>query len=252
MLLAGQFSKSMAVSEDDFNRLSDEQKWALYSRASVDSAAFEALTKQVKETLTALQTCKEKVVKLEGQLKVNQEVTKRLQQDLQLQRKRLNQLDQYGRRENLVLSGIPPNATGVDIKAIQLFHKIGVNVYPTQISACHPMKKEGNYILRFTNRKLVEEILKNGRKLGDTDSTEIWGENIIHSVYPNLSPTYLRLRYLAKKLKQLAAIERFGSSMYGVWVQEGDGDKVQIDTEEDIARFLPEGTTISSLLSSNH
>ena len=91
--------------------------------------------------------------------------------------------------------------------------------------------------------------------LGDTDSTEIWGENIIHSVYPNLSPTYLRLRYMAKKLK-LAAIERFGYNVLArtVYGSRGgaDCDKVQIDTKEDIERFLPEGTTISSLLSSNH
>ena len=80
----------------------------------------------------------------------------------------LSECDQYTRRENLVISGIPEfiNQQNLEYEVLKILKTIGVNnVSSYHIVACHRLKKNNNdkyparTIVRFTNRKIVESCL---------------------------------------------------------------------------------------------
>ena len=154
-------------------QLSSKEKWNLYNNAKVDSASFERLSEKLDTAMLALKNCEERVASLESQLLVNQQVNKHLKEDMLQQRKCLNRLEQYGRRENLVVSGIPSDTENAEGKLIQLFNNVGVNISPADISACHPVKKKGDYILRFTNRKFSQQLLKKRSEVESFNASEI-------------------------------------------------------------------------------
>ena len=240
----------MSVSEDQFLQLSENEKWNLYAKATVDSTAFEKLSLKLDNALSALDKCEERIVILESQLKISQAVTKNLSNDNLMQKKRLNKLEQYGRKENLVVSGIPADSNEVEKKLVCIFKNVGVNVHPSEISACHPIKKKGDHIVRFVNRKIVNEIFKKRRQIEEYNASEIWGQVSKIRIYPNLSPVYSKLRYLAKKLKAMGAVHHFGSNSNGVWIQKQvDSTKIPVDCDEDLLAMLPEGKVLSDILS---
>ena len=83
------------------------------------------------------------------------------------------QLDQYTRRESLVISGIDDNISQdhLEFTVLTILRSIGLyNVSSYEISACHRLfNKNTNFpartIIRFTNRKIVEFCLRNRDKL---------------------------------------------------------------------------------------
>ena len=85
------------------------------------------------------------------------------------------QLDQYIRRESLVISGIPESITQNELEntVLTILRQIGVhNVSSYEVTACHRLfNKNTRYpprtIIRFTNRKIVEFSLKNRDRLLD-------------------------------------------------------------------------------------
>ena len=82
------------------------------------------------------------------------------------------QIDQYSRRSNLIISGIPNtvNHHNLENKVLEILHYIGMQVSSYEIVACHRLgKNNGKFppqtIVRFTNRKLVEFCFKNKDRL---------------------------------------------------------------------------------------
>ena len=87
---------------------------------------------------------------------------------------RLGECDQYTRRSNLVISGIPDNVDqkNLEYEVLKILKSIGIyNVSSYQIVACHRLRKNTNdkyparTIVRFTNRKIVESCLHRGERL---------------------------------------------------------------------------------------
>ena len=78
-----------------------------------------------------------------------------------------NDLVQYGRRNNVVFSGIPENVTDNNLENIvmSVLSDIDVQVEPRDIEACHqinkPTSKTQKTIVRFVNRKNCEKVLAN-------------------------------------------------------------------------------------------
>ena len=81
--------------------------------------------------------------------------------------------NQYVRRNNLEISGIPNSVSDEDLesKVIEILSKINIKLQKKEIEACHrlpptrknPTKKT---IIRFVNRKKAEKSLKNKKMLG--------------------------------------------------------------------------------------
>ena len=75
-----------------------------------------------------------------------------------------NSLEQYGRRNNLEITGIPDDVDDqkLEEKVIEILDKIDVNVSSKDVEACHRIGKSKNSskttIVRFVNRKHAKNI----------------------------------------------------------------------------------------------
>ena len=78
---------------------------------------------------------------------------------------------QYGRRNNVVFSGIPENVPDNNLEStvISVLLDIDVQVEPRDIEECHrigkPTSKTQKTIVRFVNRKNCEKVLANKKTL---------------------------------------------------------------------------------------
>ena len=81
-----------------------------------------------------------------------------------------NSLEQYGRRNNLEISGIPDSIeqSNLEDKVVQIFDKIGVNLSNNEIEACHRIVKSKNcsktIIVYLINREECKSALLNRKK----------------------------------------------------------------------------------------
>ena len=81
-------------------------------------------------------------------------------------------LEQYGRRNNIVVSGIPAHVSERDMEetVISVLSDTEVNVSPNDVEVCHRIgkpdsNKSKKAIARFLNRKHCKKALLNRRKL---------------------------------------------------------------------------------------
>ena len=122
-----------------------------------------------------------------------------------------DKLQQYSRRENVRIFGLPIDATETpeltEKKAIDLLNKTGVTVTEKDISACHRLGKSSNgtrpVIVRFVSRRKRTEVMRKKKVLRDkTDK-----------VFLNDDLTPLRAKLL-KVVKELPNTDK-------VWTIEG-------------------------------
>ena len=84
-------------------------------------------------------------------------------------------LEQYGRRNNLVISGIPDSVqdSELELTVTSIFSNIDVNVESREVEECHKIGKSNNgsrkTIIRFANRKYCKKALLNRKKLERID-----------------------------------------------------------------------------------
>ena len=82
-----------------------------------------------------------------------------------------NDLAQYGRRNNLVFSGIPENVPDSNLEStvLSVLLEIDLQVESRYTEACHrigkPSSKKQKTIVRFVNRKNCEKVLANKKKV---------------------------------------------------------------------------------------
>ena len=235
----------MSLTEQQFNDLSASDKFKLYLESKVDREAFTELSNKFSAALEKIDACQKRIEILESGAEICKTVNSTLSESFLKLKKKLNRLDQYGRRENVVISGFPDNCTDTEDKLLKILDKVGCSVSKAQITACHPMKKKGYAIVRFANRKHAEKVLQARKKIKSIDTFDIWGENRTHYISENLSPEYLRLRWLAKNLKNKDVIADFGVNKNGVWIKKDSNDqRFQVDAEEDFINFFPIGKTL--------
>ena len=86
---------------------------------------------------------------------------------------KLIEVDQYPRRQNLIISGIPDyvDQNNLERKVIEILGAIGIQTCSYDIAACHRLRKNKNSIypaqtiVRFVNRKIVEFCLHHRERL---------------------------------------------------------------------------------------
>ena len=124
-----------------------------------------------------------------------------------------NSLEQYGRRNNVEITGIPDSVEINDLegKVIEVLSEIDVNVSTNDIEACHRIGKTRNNskktIVRFMNRKNAKKALFNRRKLNDIDKRKLGLSNNIF-ISENLSPQNNKISYHCRRLKRSGQIEK--------------------------------------------
>ena len=86
---------------------------------------------------------------------------------------RMIECEQYPRRENIVISGIPDNVAHADLKdiTVRICNEIGLEITEYDIAACHRLPKKqnsrwpANTIVRFYSQDHVEYCLTNRDKV---------------------------------------------------------------------------------------
>ena len=124
-----------------------------------------------------------------------------------------NRLEQYGRRNNVEMTGIPDDVSDADLeeKVIEILDKIDVNVTSKEIEACHRVGKSRNNskktIVRFVNRKFAKKAIVNRKSLKNIDKPSMGLSSDIF-ISENLTPTNSKLAFLCRKLKREGFVDR--------------------------------------------
>ena len=178
-----------------------------------------ALSKVESNLIQNITNLKDKVIKLKDIIIKNlQDESKRLKtkvnvfenkiNDLEIQN---NNLDQYSRRNNIEISGIPQSVSDIQLeeKVIDILKVIDVNITMNEIEACHRLgKKMKNVIVQVINRKHCLKALRNKRKLKSIDKNAIGIPNANLFISENLTPANSKLEFNCGKLKRDSKIEK--------------------------------------------
>ena len=119
-----------------------------------------------------------------------------------------NLLEQYGRRNNLEITGIPDNVSHSDLenKVVGILNSIDVKVTSADIEACHRMGKSKNNskktIVRFVNRKFSKQALYNRKRLATVDKSPIGLSNTNIFVNENLTVINNKIAFFCRGLKR--------------------------------------------------
>lgn len=176
------FESSAEISFEGFSSTNGSNTSELKLNTSVDT-----FYKAIMEKLTGLEnslfieklsniSLKDQIHKLDSIMKknyyyLNKDIDK-LYEDLNEIDYKMIQLDQYTRRESLVISGIDDRVSQdiLEKTVLNILSKIGINVSSYEVTACHRLynknrKYPSRTIIRFTNRKIVDYCLKNRDRL---------------------------------------------------------------------------------------
>ena len=109
--------------------------------------------------------------------------------------------NQYGRRENVEISGIPSSIPNEKLEeaVIAIAEKTGNVITSKDISACHRLKGDST-IVRFVNQKHAESLLDNSRRLRNIKQLSSVGNDKPLYINPNLSPDLRKIRWKASIL----------------------------------------------------
>ena len=130
---------------------------------------FDALTKKLLNVKDAI------VKNLQAENEHLREIVRNLETKVTSIEINENMLEQYGRRNNIEVSGIPDSVEDncLEEKNISLFTSIRIDVKSNDIEACHKIGKSRNSskktIVRFTNKKFSKQVLYNRKKLKSID-----------------------------------------------------------------------------------
>ena len=141
---------------------------------------------------------------------------------------RLIETEQYSRRDNLIISGIPEsiNQAKLEKTVIHILRTIGLGITSYEITACHRLKKSNSKyppqtIVRFINRRAVDFCLYHRDRLTE------WKPTLKMNLrfYENLcdaNETVIRNCY---KLKQSGILHDFYIRNGFIKIKIDEGDK---------------------------
>ena len=112
--------------------------------------------------------------------------------------------DQYSRRNNLIISGIPERITQnkLENSVVNLLREINCHVTPGEIEGVHRLLKDkssrypAKVIVRFTNRRAVEYCLKNNKLLRESKVAEFRNIRFFQNLCPKNEAVVKKCTYL--------------------------------------------------------
>ena len=183
------------------------------------SSTLQSLENKLDEYFMALKedsTCikdellilKDVVIKnLQNENKKLKEEIKSLKENVVMMEKKHIQLDQYGRRNNLEINGIPSSIKNeeLDGKVIDILGALDIKVQDTDIEACHRIGNQSpkTTIVRFVNRRFCYKSLAARKHLKSVDKLKLgFKKDTRIFINENLSPDSSRLAYKCRLLKR--------------------------------------------------
>ena len=136
-----------------------------------------------------------------------------------------NSLEQYNRRNNIEITGIPDNIEDKNLEhsIIEVFKAADIQMSHNDIEDCHRIgKSKGNSkktIVRLMNRKYWKQILYNRRKFKNFDGSGIGMPNTKIFVNENLTNSNHQLAFNCRKLKREKLISKTYSSNGNIHIE---------------------------------
>ena len=118
---------------------------------------------------------------------------------------------QHGRRNNIVISGIPDSIdyNNLENTAISMMSNINVNIEENDVVACHRFgkldvkSKSKKTVVHFVNRKNCNKIFENKKKLAKLNNEKHnFGEGTKIFVNESLTPMNELITFNCRKLKR--------------------------------------------------
>ena len=117
-----------------------------------------------------------------------------------------NSVEQYDRRNNIEITGIPDDIEDKNLEhsVIEIFKAADIQISHNDVEDCHRIgKPKGNSkktIVRLVNRKYCKQILYNGSKFKNFDGSKIGMSNTKIFVNENLTNYNHQLAFNCRKL----------------------------------------------------
>ena len=153
------------------------------------------------------------------------------------------QAQQYSRRDSIEVNGLPESVKDEDLenKVVEILDKIGVQVSPNDIQACHRLRNKTRTIVKFTNRKNAYEARSRHAEIRNLDKASVGLPECKLYLNESLCPYYGMLLGKLKLLHKLKKINSF-------WVSNGsvrynlvhEGRYVKVGHLEDLTNEFPE------------
>ena len=168
---------------------------------------FLEVQQQSNETISKLtneiKLLKENYKKLESDISVSKTVSSLLTEQMNNVERQCWANAQYSRHECLEVVGIPSSVKIKDLegKVCSVFNRIGIAVNPDDIEACHRLYNDKKTIVKFSRRKLCQQVLRVKKELKNVDPSEFdFPEGTAIFINESLCSYYKMLWNKCKKL----------------------------------------------------
>ena len=149
---------------------------------------------------------------------------------------------QYSRRETIEFVGIPESVDDKDVekKVVELCNFAGVPVTERSFHAVHRLKNRRTIIAKLVHRKAAVSILRNKKKLRDTDSATQKKLNVKGRIFVNesLCTPLRRLFGICNSLYKLNVLKSNYCVNGKLFVENTDGTKKIIGHLEDLSKLV--------------
>ena len=202
--------------KSDFNSLLSSLKDEIQSKFEnintrlnqIESNLESNITEQVNESILSVKDSIITALRDDNKmLQINVEI---LEKKLAESEKSFNRLDQYNRRNNLEIQGIPSTADDevLENKVIQIFECLNIPLAKSDIEDCHRLGKSNpkNTIVRFVNRKSSYAALSKKLDLRLIDKVNLGFPEATLFFNENLTPHNPKLAWKCRELKRAGKI----------------------------------------------
>ena len=226
-----------AFTEESLNKLPKHELVAMYLKVT---KKMESLNDHL---LEEVQHIRDTFKRMESELSVVKNVNDLLSKRLINMERQCWANAQYTRRECLELVGIPQSVKDDNLEkvVIKVVNKVGVNIAERDVQAVHRIGKEGRTIIKFSNRKDCQALLKVKRDLNSLTMQD-FGFEESNKIYINesLCPYYRVLWAKSKRLHQLQKIFSFYVSNGSIKIKVNENDKaITITHTADFEKYFP-------------
>ena len=189
-------------------------------------------------------------------ISIKETVIKRLAEENARLKQRVNDLEvevyksqQYDRRNNIELNGIPSSVDQMNLEStvIKVLESIDVRVNEADIEACHRLNKtqqDGSKttIVRFVNRKHCERIMRNKKKFSTCDRGKLgYSDQVQFYASSNLCPYYSFLAWKCRQLRKANLIHATWETNGTINIRIHENDKnTKIYHENEINKLFPD------------
>ena len=226
-----------AFTEESLNKLPKQELIAMYLKVT---KKMESLNHHL---LEEVQHIRDTFKHMDSELSVVKSVNHSLSKRLVDMERQCWANAQYSRRECLELVGIPQSVQDDDLeKAVtKIVNKVGINITERNMQAVQRIRKEGRTIIKFSNKKDCQALLKVKCDLNNLTMKDFgFEENNKIYVNESLCPYYRVLWAKSKRLHHLQKIFSFYVSNDSIKIKIKENDKgIKITHTANFEKYFP-------------